>query len=583
MTVSTLNNRVSYAGDGTTMEFSFPNRFLADSDLAVLEVNNTTGAQTPKTLITHYTVTGAGDAAGGTITMLVAPATGVTLVAYRDPALTQPIDLVNGDPLDVDAGIERGFDRSTLQIQRVRDLIDRTMRLPEGDTGFTAADMELPAKVDRASLLLGFDADGKPMASAGTGGAATSAFMATFVDDATSNDGLTTLTATRAEAGAVAVPVLNKLREWVTPADFTGIAGATTAMGTAARLVLVPATYSGGDSLPAKQDSLSFIDLRSGSVAAPLTGSSASSSGTYPEQRANWDLVFHDNRVTTGSGDGSADQGRPTNFRVRNVFNPSGDAGSVDTTHYTAAFITEHEATNPVPPNSYRSVALVASSQRNATGARGTIWSIVAQQKYSVGTIGDGIDSSVCIQANVNNNWQDVLLGASVSADGVRVLGGGTYHGRAAFTAGSTTAANSFDVGLLIDAANTYGIEISGSVDKPVVAMRVPNACPIRLRDSASGYADISVNAGNVLVVGGPSGGCAFQRTDAENILRMYDTSNIGLFNAASFGGGVKVLSVGNATTVPTSNPTGGGVLYADAGALKWRGSGGTVTTIAAA
>lgn len=33
----------------------------------------------------------------------------------------------------------------------------------------------------------------------------------------------------------------------------------------------------------------------------------------------------------------------------------------------------------------------------------------------------------------------------------------------------------------------------------------------------------------------------------------------------------------------PTANPTGGGVLFADAGALKWRGSGGTVTTIAAA
>lgn len=242
MTVSTLNNRVSYAGNGVTTEFSFPNRFLADADLMVLEVNDTTGVETPKTLTTHYTVTGAGDAAGGTVTMLTAPATGMTLVIYRDPALTQPIDLVNGDPLDVDTGIERGFDRSTLQIQRVRDLIDRTMRLPEGDTGFTAADMELPAKVDRASRLLAFDADGKPLASAGTGGTATSAFMATVVDDltaaaalttlgfsdfaqtlrddTTSNATLTTLTATRADTAATAVPVLTKLRERMSVFDF---------------------------------------------------------------------------------------------------------------------------------------------------------------------------------------------------------------------------------------------------------------------------------------------------------------------------------------------------------------------------
>jgi glyoxylate utilization-related uncharacterized protein len=48
----------------------------------------------------------------------------------------------------------------------------------------------------------------------------------------------------------------------------------------------------------------------------------------------------------------------------------------------------------------------------------------------------------------------------------------------------------------------------------------------------------------------------------------------------------VRMLATGaveikNATTVPASNPTGGGYLYIEAGALKFRGSGGTVTTIA--
>ncbi len=48
---------------------------------------------------------------------------------------------------------------------------------------------------------------------------------------------------------------------------------------------------------------------------------------------------------------------------------------------------------------------------------------------------------------------------------------------------------------------------------------------------------------------------------------------------SASFGSGAGVMFVGNATTNPSANPTAGGVLYADAGAGKWRGSGGTVTT----
>lgn len=42
-------------------------------------------------------------------------------------------------------------------------------------------------------------------------------------------------------------------------------------------------------------------------------------------------------------------------------------------------------------------------------------------------------------------------------------------------------------------------------------------------------------------------------------------------------------MFIPNATTVPTTNPTGGGILYVEAGALKYRGSSGTVTTIAAA
>lgn len=55
---------------------------------------------------------------------------------------------------------------------------------------------------------------------------------------------------------------------------------------------------------------------------------------------------------------------------------------------------------------------------------------------------------------------------------------------------------------------------------------------------------------------------------------------NLG-FGGASFGSGIKVVFIANRTTAPTNNPSGGGVLYAESGALKYRGSSGTVTTIA--
>lgn len=53
--------------------------------------------------------------------------------------------------------------------------------------------------------------------------------------------------------------------------------------------------------------------------------------------------------------------------------------------------------------------------------------------------------------------------------------------------------------------------------------------------------------------------------------------------NSLSAGGGVGIVFIANATTVPTSNPTGGGILYVESGSLKYRGSSGTVTVLAPA
>lgn len=67
--------------------------------------------------------------------------------------------------------------------------------------------------------------------------------------------------------------------------------------------------------------------------------------------------------------------------------------------------------------------------------------------------------------------------------------------------------------------------------------------------------------------------------TAYEDLVLQPQGGNLGL-GGTSFGSGVKVLFLANATA-PSSNPTGGGILYVESGALKFRGSSGTVTTIA--
>lgn len=63
--------------------------------------------------------------------------------------------------------------------------------------------------------------------------------------------------------------------------------------------------------------------------------------------------------------------------------------------------------------------------------------------------------------------------------------------------------------------------------------------------------------------------------------LRITSNGNIGL-GTTSFGSGVKVFGMANATA-PSGTPTAGGVLYVESGALKYKGSSGTVTTVAVA
>lgn len=67
------------------------------------------------------------------------------------------------------------------------------------------------------------------------------------------------------------------------------------------------------------------------------------------------------------------------------------------------------------------------------------------------------------------------------------------------------------------------------------------------------------------------------------NIIALETNGNMGLNTALQFGTGQGVIGLADASVAPTTNPSGGGVLYSEAGALKWRGSSGTVTTIAVA
>jgi len=130
MAVSSATNKILYSGNSSATEFATP-YFLTNSDLVVV-LRDSDGDETTLTITTHYTLTGATSEAGGTCTMLTAPATGETLVIYRDPPRTQAVIYNDQDEFPATT-TNRALDKGIMVDQRLYDLISRALRLKESD------------------------------------------------------------------------------------------------------------------------------------------------------------------------------------------------------------------------------------------------------------------------------------------------------------------------------------------------------------------------------------------------------------------------------------------------------------------
>jgi hypothetical protein len=70
--------------------------------------------------------------------------------------------------------------------------------------------------------------------------------------------------------------------------------------------------------------------------------------------------------------------------------------------------------------------------------------------------------------------------------------------------------------------------------------------------------------------------------TTIGTVLVMDHKGNIGVGSSSQFGGGGSgVVAIAEAKRPPENNPYGGGILYVEGGALKYRGPSGTVTILA--
>ena len=159
MTISTTTIKNSYSGDGSTTAFTYTFKITDQDDIDVI-IRSANGTETTKTITTHYTVSGVGNAGGGTITFTSGniPTNTETVLLRRSTPQTQGVDLIENDPLNADT-LEDALDKLTSINQELQEEVNRSIKISITNT-MTSTEFTVDA-TNRANKLLAFDSAGE--------------------------------------------------------------------------------------------------------------------------------------------------------------------------------------------------------------------------------------------------------------------------------------------------------------------------------------------------------------------------------------------------------------------------------------
>lgn len=237
MTISSTNRVAGpFTGNGTASTFGFTFKVFEAADLQVVRLTLSTGVETTLTLTTDYTVSlnaNQNTNPGGSITLTAGALSALyTLTITSDIANLQPTDLTNQGGFYPEV-ITDALDRSTIQIQQISDIGDRSLFIPVSDGN--SLDLELPSASLRASKYLTFNASGEPTVSTGSG--TDTALRTDLADNSVALAGSSLVGFRQSNANSVATTVLTKLRESQSVKDYgavgDGVTDDTTAFTTA--------------------------------------------------------------------------------------------------------------------------------------------------------------------------------------------------------------------------------------------------------------------------------------------------------------------------------------------------------------
>lgn len=121
-----------YHGNGATVDFTFDFLVFEETDVAVTEVDTATGEESTPVYNVDFTVALNPDQRtnpGGTVTALIAPATGTDWILTSNIEATQPLNTsVGGSPSPT--VLETNYDRCVALIQQLMEVLSRSVTFP---------------------------------------------------------------------------------------------------------------------------------------------------------------------------------------------------------------------------------------------------------------------------------------------------------------------------------------------------------------------------------------------------------------------------------------------------------------------
>ena len=311
MTISSTTVRNSYSGDGSTDTFNYTFKIFANSDLQVI-IRDASATETVKTITTHYTVTGAGNANGGTVVFTSGniPASTETVVLRRAVPQTQAIDYIANDPFPAESH-EEGLDRAIMTLQQVQEEVDRSIKLSRTNT-MTSTEFAIGA-TDRANKILAFDSSGEISVTQelgtfkGNWSASTSYNVRDIVKDTSTNNIFIANTA-HTSSGSQPLTTNTDSAKWDLLVDAASATTSATAAASSATAAASSATASASSASTAStQASNASTSASTASTQATNASNSATAAASSAAAAAASADAFDDTYLGAKSSDPSVD------------------------------------------------------------------------------------------------------------------------------------------------------------------------------------------------------------------------------------------------------------------------------------